>query len=477
MIGPIAFGPSQQAGSEQLGGAMPMAMNVVIDKAGVVHRRPGVQAYSGAPATVVDADGITGLVETQGGNLYAIGGHPTQKPIYQVTGGGFVDVSATTGYKLQGAFRPVIAETEAMLAMTAGDVPLKLQFSTGLTSALGGTPPTATHVVANSSRLLVNSYPNDRGVIYYSGLAAGTSISGHETWSGLTSGFFSAEARPDPISALWENTSEVFAFGRTSLQYFSPDSTTVYAPVTTTEHGCAALYSIVKVDQSFAWLDHQRRFVMSDGRKLEVIGELRHILEAPVDDVSTCYGYRVHVGYVECLVWTFPEDGRTVAFQIGGGWSQWAGYENNAPKPMTILSHFQKPGTDDNIVGLTTGRIAALETGAVDDLGEPIFASATTGFIDRGTPARKQCVCVRLTFKRGESATYPGPSGSLYWRDDLGGWSSGLPVYFGSSGESTPVLEFRSLGVYRRRQWKFEFSGLVDFALVSAVEEFNVLAV
>jgi hypothetical protein len=474
---PIAFGPSQQSGSEQLGGAMPIAVNVVIDKMGTIRRRPGIQAYAGAPAAVVDANGIAALHETQAGLLYAVGEHPTQKPVYSVTGGGSAEVSVTTGYKLLGVKRPVIAETEAMLAMTAGDAPLKLEFATGLTSALGGSPPTATHVAANNSRLLLNSYPADLGRIWYSDQAAGSSITGHETWTGLSAGFFSGEARPDPVVALWENTNEVFVFGRTSLQYFSPDPSSVYAPITTKENGCAAPYSIVKVDQAFAWLDHQRRFVLSDGRKLEVISDpIKQSLDE-LGVVDDCVGYRVHTGYVECLVWTFPTDGRTFVFQVGAAWAQWACRANDNWAPFPVSAHFQRPGSNTNIVGLTTGRVAKLQTNVAADLGEPIVASATTGFQDRGTSAKKQCVSVRLTLKRGESATSPGPSGLLRWRDDLGGWSTSLPVYFGAAGDSEPVVEFRSLGVYRRRQWQFEFSGAVDFALVSAVEEYNVLAV
>jgi len=37
------------------------------------------------------------------------------------------------------------------------------------------------------------------------------------------------------------------------------------------------------------------------------------------------------------------------------------------------------------------------------------------------------------------------------------------------------VLEFPSLGVYRRREWRFEFTGLEDLTLTEASEEFEVL--
>lgn len=477
-LGPIPFGPSQKQ-AEELAGAPPYNFNVVVDKVGAIRRRPGLRTYSEATASVVDANGIALLHAAENGSLYAVGNHPTNKSIYRVTAGGSLDLTTTTGYKLQGTNRPTVAETEAMLVFAAGDYPAKLEFSTSQTSALGGSPPQATHVIANASRLLLNNVANFLGRISYSAQAAGSSITGHETWSGIDAGFFTAEARPDPVKALHENTNEVFGFGRTSLQYFTPDGTTVYAAVTTKESGIAAPYSVVKVDQNFAWLDHQRRLVMSDGRSLQVLSDDIHKDLLGMTTVEDCYGYRVLTGTSESLVWKFPSDGRSYAFQVGAGWSQWAGYDySNANwTPMTITSHFLRPGSTTNIVGTSNGTIRELSDAVTSDDGTVIVARSRSGFQNRGTSARKNCIRVMVTLRRGEAATSPGPYGFLRWRDDLGPWSTNLPVGFGSIGDSTTVLEFRSLGVYRTRQWEFEFSGDVDFSLVSVLEEYEVLPV
>lgn len=477
-LGAIAFGPSQKQ-AEELGGAPPACFNVVVDKVGVIRRRPGLRSYSQAATSVVNANGISLVYAAQNGKLYAVDNHPTTKRLYEVTSGAALDLTTTTGYKLQGTLRPTLAETEAMLVLAAGDDPMKLEFATAQTSALGGTPPKASHVIANSSRLLLNNVVQYLDRINYSDTAAGSSITGHETWSGISAGFFTAEGRPDPLPALWENTNEVFGFGSTSLQYFTPDGSTVYAPVTTKESGIAAAYSIIKVDQNFAWLDHQRRFVMSDGRSLNVLSDDIHGDLLGMSTVSDCYGFRVLTGTAECLVWTFPTDGRTFAFQVGAGWSQWAGFDSGTANwvPMTISAHHLRAGSTVNVVGTTAGTIRELSDAVTSDDGTVIVARSRSGFIDRGTSARKNCVRVMVTLRRGAAATAPGPFGYLRWRDDLGPWSTNLPVGFGSIGDTTTVLEFRSLGVYRTRQWEFEFSGDVEFSLVSVVEEFEVLAI
>ncbi len=470
----IPFGPSQ-SDAEELGGGVPIAMNVCIDKAGVVRRRPGIQALAAAPAGVVDATGISLLHETEAGNLYAVGNHPTQKPVYRIAGGVAADVSA--GYRVNGTRRPTVAETEAMLVFAAGDPPTKLEFSVGTTAALGGSPPAASHVIANSSRLLLNNTAAGLlGTVNYSGPALGSSIAGHETWTGLTAGSFQAEARPDVVPALHENTAEVFAFGRTSLQYFAPDASTVYAPVTTREHGVAAPYSIVKADQAFVWLDHQRRIVASDGRSLKVLSDAIHSTLNEMTRVDDCYGYRVHTGFVECLVFTFPADGRTFAYQVGGGWAQWSGYQASNWTPFPVSAHFLAAGSNANYVGTTDGKVAQLRDGFYDDLGSRIVASVTSGFQSHGTTARKRTRALRVTLRRGETPVVPGTVGHLRWRDDLGAWSDALPVYVGASGDSHPVLTFRSVGwPYRMRQWQFEFSSAVSFSLVGITEDVEVL--
>lgn len=473
---PINFGPDQQSGSHELGGASPIAMNVVVDKTGTVRRRPGVQSYAAAPGSVVDAAGICLVHEGADGALYAVSNDAALKQVYAIVGGVATDISATSAVYVVGGRRPTVAETEAMLVLAGGNQMVKVEFTAMQTAVLGGSPPIGSHVLANSARLLTNNTISDLGLINFSGTATGSSVTGHEEWVGDTAGFFSAESRPDAVVALHENTNEVFAFGTTSMQYFGPDADTVYAPITTTENGCPAPYSIIKVDQAFAWLDHQRRFVLSDGRSLQSLST--PAIQQTLNDIGTvsdCYGYRFHSGPVECLVWTFPTDGRTFAYQVGGGWAQWSGYSAGNWTAFTVLAHCLGATSGVNIVGTTAGRVAKLVNGVTNDLGETIVSSVTTGFQSRDTNAKKRCKGVRLTLKRGESASNPGPVGYLSWRDDLGSFGTAQPVYFGHAGLSDPTVRVDARGVYRNRQWKFEFSGAVDYALVSAEEEFDVL--
>jgi hypothetical protein len=112
---------------------------------------------------------------------------------------------------------------------------------------------------------------------------------------------------------------------------------------------------------------------------------------------------------------------------------------------------------------------------AATDFGTRIPPSVTSGFQNHGTDRRKRCIAMRLTLRRGESGGTDEPLASLEWRDDIGGWGDALPISLGATGDSESVVDLRSLGVYRRREWRFAFHGTEDIVLASAVEEFEVL--
>lgn len=476
----IAFVPNQQSGLEEFAGGSPNAVNIVVDKLGAIRRRPAISVVDFAPTGAVDALGIDGVFVTVSGRVFASGGKAPSRHLYLVENGAFVDLSSIPNSDLRGNFRPVFAETESILLVSGGDQIQKIILADGSSSRLGGNPPLASHVAANSSRVLANNATVNRGQIAYSAPAQGSAYSGFETWDITDNGgFFTAEARPDPVLAIYENTNEVFAFGTTSLQVFDPDPVFVWSPVAAKEFGCIAPYSVVKVDQNFIWLDHLRRVVSSDGRSATVLSnDIQRTLDSIVT-INDAFGYRCKVGYIDAYCLCFPTDGRTFVYQQSAGWSTWMSWDpdtNNFSR-LQVNAAAVHPLTGQVVVGTLDGHIARLQLGQATDLGgTPIAVSVTSGAQNRGTDARKQCRSVRLTLRRGDTASLTSePVASLSWRDDDGEWCPPYQVGLGLAGDHDIVVVLRSLGVYRRRQWKFEFDGTDDIVLVSAVEDFEVL--
>lgn len=485
----IPFVPDQQSGDATLAGASPVAVNVVIDGKGAVTRRPGITTWERGNDADLSGNPVMGLFALSDQNVYmATGRDPSgQAEIWRATDTGWKNVTHGQSHDLTLGKRPIWAETEALVVLATNRAIHRIQRDDDDIAILSKNAPRASHVVAQSARLLANNPHDNKSLVYYSAPSLGeTTYPGHEQWGvqvtpiGI-SGFFTAESRPDPVVALAENSNEVFVFGSTTMQVFAPDSNLVYAPTTTREFGCAAPYSVVKDDQSFAWLDDKRRFVSSDGRSVSILSEgIKDTLEE-IKVVDDCFGYRVLHGTTDALVWTFPADGRTFAFQRGGGWSEWMCWNDvgNRYEQFAVNAHTLVPGTNDNVVGLLGGRVGVLRETANTDLGATIPASVTTGFQDRGTDNRKHCRSVRLALQRG--AIQPDPPAEtyevahLYFRDDDGPWQGPLEVSLGASGDRYPVVEFRGLGIYRRRQWRFEFHGEEELILAKATEEYDVL--
>lgn len=525
----IPFAPSLETSSEPISGASSESYNVVVDSRGVLRKRPGLVAYTGvAPAATIDPSGVLGLYLTESkiahtsgskvvsgthpGVLYAVGatvnaaggGHNEGRIVYRIEGGTANPVGTGTANEDRLATpaaiattrfpRPTFVETEALLVIAGGAEIGKIDIRPETFSApnfttnadyhemsfLGGCPPLASHIIGNSSRILANDTQLDQTKLRYSDISQGiVDFIGHETWnpSPGSAGFFTAEARPDSIVACAENTNDIFVFGRTSLQLFSPDTAVTFAPSITREVGCLAAYSPTKYDDRYVWLDHLTRFVISDGREWEDIGPpIQSTLDA-LTAPSECYGYRFAEDFCDVVVFRFETDEETLVLQPGMGWSRWALHDtvSDTFTMFPVVSHLLRQDGGLNVVGLADGTIRLLTFDAETDLGEPIVSYSRTGFLDRGTANRKRTTSVQLTFKREQTLSSEVVC-FLQYRDNLSDEWTEIAIELGvDDGDFDPVITIYSLGVYRRRQWRFLFPDEKGLFLVQAVENFDDL--
>ncbi len=474
--GALNFGPNQESGHEALAGASPYAFNVIVDAKGATRRRPGIEPFGQHQFS----GPVQGLYVNLRGEIFAyVAASASQRRVYRVAsdGSAVVDVSGALG--LTSTRRPTWAETEAMMVIADGTNFLTWKYATSQLERMPNDPPLASHVIANSLRLAGNNLDEFTNYVTYSALASGSSTAGNEVWlgdspGGSRAGSFSAESRPDPLVALHENTNELFLFGKTSLQVFAPDASFVYAPVTTREVGCSAPYSVIKTGQLFAWLDHERRFVLSDGRSQKVLSDpIQQTLDS-IETIDDCVGHRISTGPVDCLVWRFPSDGRTFCYQLNGGWAQWSGWDavTGERKSFVVESSCIDPAGGRVLVGTRDGRLGVMQVGANADLGEPVAVEVATGFEDRKSTRRKLCKAVRLTLRRG-GASSASDRALLSYRDDTGPWSHPQVLELGPD-TGTPLV-LRALGVYRSRQWRLQFYGTGEYVLASAEEDFDIL--
>lgn len=462
----IFFGNDQRSGDHSLAGASPLAVNVLIDGAGAVRRRPGLSTWSGFPTTIPVASQVDGIASFED-EVYWVNAFreirkvaPTTATATNLSGGGFPSY-------LDGTGRPVFAETAFRLVIAGNGLIEKVDDGETTAERLGGSPPEATQVAALAARIFANDTASSTTAGHVR--ASGTGNAGNETWDSLD--LVSAEARPDSVVTIRENSNELFVWGSSTLQVFSPDGSTILAPGRALNRGIAAAHSVIRADEEFAWLTDNREIVISDGRGVEVISDPIAKTLDEITTVSDCWGFRLNMDQFDALAWVFPTDGRTFAYQKGGGWSQWHGWNGSGHTLIPVKAHHLFDGA--HLAGLATGQIAKFDVSAGTDLGSTIKAEVQTGYINRNTDAVKHCQEVRLTIRRGHS-TSAEPQLLVSWRDDLGAYCDPVRVGLGTTGDNVFTARLQSLGTYRARQWRIEFTDSNDFVLARAEETFAV---
>ncbi len=466
---PLNFGNNQESGDSALMGASSLAVNVLVDGKGAVRRRPGLSAWSGFPGAAPDMFQIDGITTFQG-NVFWVN---SQRRIYRL------DPSTATAFNmsaggpesyLAGSGRPMFAETAFRLVIAGGNVLQKVDSGATLSDRVGSTH-LATRIVAQQQRLFSDDQtdPTSQGQIRYSGTGQADNL----LWDAFD--IVNAEGRPDPLLGLNGNANELFAYGTSTLQVFSPDPVSVLAPGRTINRGLAAADSVLAVDERFMWLSELGQFVEGDGRTLSELSKpiaatIEQIMQA--GNASDCWSFRLNMDQFDCRVFVFPTDGRAFCYQDGGGWSQWHGFSGTGYAALPVKAHHLYLPTKTHLAGLHDGRIVKFDSTASTDMGATIKAEVRTGFQRHDTDDYKHCNSLALTFKRGRS-TGAEPFVLLSWRDDLGDYGDPIRIGLGTTGDNTFTEFLYSLGTYRRRDWRLEFTDAADFVLAGAEETFS----
>lgn len=472
---PIDFASGQQSSNEQLAGAIPQSVNVLVDGTGAIHLRPGISAWPDfGPTPLLDpttsVDGITIW------NNYPVYVTSDRLIHAQIAPGFGTDLSdATAASQLDGATRPVFATTKTRVVIAGGGLLQKWEgLGFPLSARLGGSPPAATHVVSIFLRLVINPI-GAPGQIQWSD----PGDPGNEVWPGE---FSELEAKPDPLPSLYTNTGELVCGGTETVQVgtLERDANGVFFnDVRIWSNGYGAPYSQAADDETFGFLDNLRRIQYGNGRSYQAISD--PALTSTLSEAATiadCWGFRMRIGSYDLLGWHFPTIGRTFVFDTGRkAWSEWRGYAGGQWEAWKAMSHCFWPDKNRHLIGLGDGTIAQMDTRVANDMGDPIVADVYSGFNDRGVDNWKQNVSVRLMFKRGVGAfgQNPAPKCQLFWRDSVGAWEEPLELDLGNIDDTAPVVEVRSLGTYKTRQWRLRFSDNVPLTFVGAIETFNLL--
>jgi hypothetical protein len=487
---PINFTASEDQSASELGGAAPLVVNAVADDARVVRRRPGISAWSPFDSSYASGSPVIGMVPYGPSRLVYV---TEDRKIHSITtAGALTELSSDdTDTMLDGGGRPSMVAGRSMLAMAGGGF-IQKWTGAGLSERLQNTsssfdPPLAVSIGAIARRLVAQIVGNS-GEIWWSG-----PLDAWENWDMTSTGgssFISSAAKPDPLVYMRENTNEVFCFGPETTQVFAPSALQVdandpnnlldFAPVRTQAIGTVSPYGIVQLDDMFGMPDRHKRIIITDARTFKDISKQVATVLAGLSRIDDAWGFRMRFDRFDTIVWIFPTDNVGLIWDANtGNWSEWR-QGDEGDDDIGITSAYHWPEENVFLVGMSDGSIAQLDANSNADLDEPIRVEIKSGFSTRGTTSMKACRRVTFQFRRtweeleaDSSGLSPSGHVRISYRDKQGAWKILKDIEL--STDSDPCVVIPSVGVYRTRQWRIQYTGEDELQLVSADEELEIL--
>lgn len=271
--------------------------------------------------------------------------------------------------------------------------------------------------------------------------------------------FFTAEGSPDNGVGVLVDHLEYWYFGESTTEVFSvvadPDQPLQRINGAFIEHGCAAAYSVAKMDNTVYWLgadDNGRGTVWRATGAYEPQRVSTPAIEFAISenaDLSTA------------VAWTYQQEShafyilnvgdRTWCFDASTGvWHERAWRD---PVDGTLHRHrgqCQMTFGGKNIIGdWQNGKLYVLDLDVYTDNGDPIVARRTGAYI-----SARSYNMLQIDFETGvglTSGTGSDPVASLQWSDDGGKtWSNEHVAQIGKVGEYQLRVRWRRLGTPRR---------------------------
>ncbi len=304
--------------------------------------------------------------------------------------------------------------------------------------------------------------------------------------------FAVAESRPDNAVALFTAFDEIYIPGTSTTEHWSgtTDPTIPFqkSPGTLTERGTMSPYTVVQLDNSYMYLDSEKRVVRMSGRTPQVISNPFDNEFQSFRNVEQAYAINFNAEGDTKYIISFPVEQRTFVYDYKRDfWSEWT-WTNPATRARE--SWIGRVGVyceqwGKYLVGSRIdGKIYVVSKESYQDYNNEIATEMWTGRINWGTDKRKATMKMRIKLRRGTGDTWdvvPGefsPEGTpklfISYRDDgKGEWSADRMIDLGETNDTETEVVFRRLGTYRNRQWRFRIAG-GPLTLVSAEEDFEV---
>lgn len=445
--------------------------NTVLDESGSNVGRPGLggdvsigSAISGVEACHYFEAADKLVLVTSDREVYSVDSADT---VSQLSGAGGVNAPGTQ--------RPIISDDGSYVAIAGGaGTPIRWDGSSADTETMPGSPPNATHVVYLDGYWLL--LEPDSQQISFAGPTSGT----RESFAAAD--FFQEEGLPDDAKALLVNSSrELFVVGGQSTGVYQNFGSTLipFQRSFWLKSGTQAPYSWASEDNTIFGIDHDRRFIVYQGRTPTVMSSAIDKVVQSFSVVSDCFASVLKFGRFTGVLWTFPTEGRAFYFDLKSRQyvGEWKGFENGVDAKFRLFSS-AKAWNTTYAGDFENNTLWKLGLNYKSDGSNPIRRLRRSATINHGASKyRKRNLSYNFDFKRGvaaEGATVE-PVAYVRFKDDNKPWSNPFEVGLGFVGDTESTVQIRNTGVYRNRQIEISCTEEVDYVFSGGEEYFEYL--
>jgi hypothetical protein len=291
---------------------------------------------------------------------------------------------------------------------------------------------------------------------------------------------FSAESNPDKALAMTTDESLIYVWGEKTLEIWYPDGSTDVTPFSRQDvisHGIIAKHSFVKANNTFYWLNQERRLVYLNGSIVQSVSLPFDKAHHDLTTISDAEAYLLIERGRYFLILNFPTEDRSHVYDIMlNQWYRWGYWDNRRAKLGRLLwgSVVYMQAWGKHFGGSRLGDDLYLISGDYDDdNGRQIRPETITGHLTFGGMVEKKFPRMRLQVKRGDvildtSDLTKKPVMIMQYRfNGRSLWSNEIEIDLGQIGDTDMFITINRLGQGRSIQLRFYMSDKAPFVITA----------
>lgn len=302
-----------------------------------------------------------------------------------------------------------------------------------------------------------------------------------DSWAG---DWVTPESVPDLTKAIGASSGRLSFVGTGSIEGWRNDGVTPFVKDSayTVDRGISAPDSFVWIENTWYWLDHERKVVRLNGVTPEPLSlTMNKYIQGFTTVADAIGGYTSFDGRPQYVL-TFPTEDKTICFDIYnkswlelGRWSTGTStYSRFAGNSFAFATAWNLAIVGDK----TTGKIYKLDSSNYQDDGNTHRSMLRTASIHHGDPTRlKRSVRLDFYLKKSNVAQESDAAELMVkWRDDGStDWRDENTVALGRVGATDYFGTVYVCEIYGSRQYELAISDNTPGVIVSMVETFDWL--